>query len=171
MAAALLELEDYKAAALLTETLLKRHPDSPLADQFLYMHAFCVVLAGRLRARDRRRPQGRRRQVPQPHRRAWWPARTAGWRPTSSARSTTAGWTRPGAIACYEKVADRFADAKEAIEYFTRKDLSLDEVKTFVPRQGAGRPARRRRPARLRADGQDGAAHPARRSATSPRRR
>ena len=37
------------------------------------------------------------------------------------------------AIAEYTKVEDRFADAKQAIEYFARKDISLPEVSTIKP--------------------------------------
>ena len=37
------------------------------------------------------------------------------------------------AIVEYEKVKDLFPDAKEAIDYFTRKQLKLDEVTTFTP--------------------------------------
>ncbi len=38
------------------------------------------------------------------------------------------------AIVEYEKVKDLFSDAKEAIAYFTRKKLKLDEVTTFTPK-------------------------------------
>src|SRR5436190_2103992 len=41
------------------------------------------------------------------------------------------------AIAEYTRVADRFADAKQAIEYFTRPDISLPEVTTVKPGEAA----------------------------------
>ena len=41
------------------------------------------------------------------------------------------------AIEEYEKVKEQFPDAKEAIEYFTRKDVKLDEVTTFKPGEAA----------------------------------
>lgn len=37
------------------------------------------------------------------------------------------------AIEFYTKVKDKFADAAEAISYFERRDISLDEVATFEP--------------------------------------
>ncbi len=41
------------------------------------------------------------------------------------------------AIAQYTRVEDRFADAKQAIEYFTRKAISLPEVTTVKPGEAA----------------------------------
>jgi hypothetical protein len=38
-----------------------------------------------------------------------------------------------GAIAAYTKVRQRFADATEAIKFFSRKEISLDEVTTIKP--------------------------------------
>ncbi|MDP2898061.1 MAG: alpha-2-macroglobulin family protein, partial [bacterium] len=39
------------------------------------------------------------------------------------------------AIESYQKVKDRFSDAKEAIEYFEQKGLSFEDVSTFLPNE------------------------------------
>jgi len=41
------------------------------------------------------------------------------------------------AIAEYTKVKKRFSDAIEAIQFFNRKEISLDEVTTIVVRRGS----------------------------------
>ncbi len=133
LATALLDLEQYEAAIARCEAYAQRYPNSQLLDSFWYIvgyshfelehpeealkmcrkvaeAAFPVPETGGTRAADNR----------------WEAIYIMGQIYHSLGQAAQA-------ISEYAKVEQRFADASEAIKFFNRKAISLDEVTTLQP--------------------------------------
>ncbi len=129
---AYLKLQDYKSTVDLCEDLRRRYPTSRFFDSFEYVEALArwhlgqydpaITLATKVAEKEYTLPDGTRRPSDNKDLATYivgqiWHARG---RPAE-------------AIDYYEKVEKTFADAAEAIDFFTRMDLSLEEVSTFEP--------------------------------------
>jgi hypothetical protein len=129
---AYLNLQDYTSTVSLCRDLRRRYPKSRFYDSFEYVEALArwnleqydraIGLATRVAETTYTLPDGTRKVSDNRDLATYivgqiWHARG---RPAQ-------------AIDFYEKVEDTFADAAEAIDYFTHKDLSLEEVATFEP--------------------------------------
>jgi len=137
-ASALLEMKKHADAVAACERYAKRYPASDLLDSFWYMIGYCHFATGEHRsaldmcrkvaeAKHRDRQSGR--QVESLNK----------WQAVYILGQVFHSLGQPAdAIREYRRVEDRFADAKEAIEYFTRKAIALPEVTTVKP----GEPAR-----------------------------
>lgn len=129
---AYLNLQDYTSTVTLCRDLRRRYPKSPFYDSFEYVEALArwnleqydraIGLATRVAETTYTLPDGTRKVSDNRDLATYivgqiWHARG-----------------RPArAIDFYEKVEDTFADAAEAIDYFTHKELALEEVETFEP--------------------------------------
>ena len=132
-ASALLEAEAYDAAAEACERYANRYPQSDLLDAFWYVIGYCRFAMGqhqaamdmcRKVAENQRVDKATGRTVPSPNK---WPAIfILGQIHHSLGQAAEA-------VREYRRVEDRFNDAKRAIEYFLRKDITLPEVTTFRP--------------------------------------
>jgi tetratricopeptide (TPR) repeat protein len=137
LANALLELKDYKGAIAACSRYAERFRESELVDSFWYVIGFghfalgqheqalemCkkVAEAKRLDKRSGREEESRNK---------WRAVYIRGQVYHSLGRALEA-------IREYERVADKYADAKEAIDYFRRKAIELPEVLTVKPNQPA----------------------------------
>ncbi len=122
---ALLELKAYKEVIARATKFAARYPKSDYLDSFWYIVAYRAFRLGRASSRRSRWPKRwPRRSGSTSKPAARWKARTNGKRFTSWARSITASGKAAKAIAEYTRVEDRFADAKQAIAYFTRQEIS-----------------------------------------------
>ena len=132
MVNAYLELGDFKSTVALCRALRKRFPDSSFLDNFEYVEALAlwnlgeydaaVALASKVAETVYTLPDGTRKPSDNKDLALYiigqiWHARR---QPEK-------------AIAYYSKVNDKFADAAEAIDYFQRRSIELEEVSTFEP--------------------------------------
>jgi uncharacterized protein YfaS (alpha-2-macroglobulin family)/tetratricopeptide (TPR) repeat protein len=133
---AYLKLEDYESTSELCRTLKKRYPDSPYLDSFEYVEALAlwnlskhdeaIALATKITENVYTLADG-----------------TKGPSPNRDLALYIVGqiWHGRGeptkAIEFYTKVRGKFADAAEAIAYFEREDIQLEEVTTYEPGQKA----------------------------------
>ena len=132
---ALLELESYDQAAAACDRYARRYPDSDLLDSFWYIIGYCRFATGehakalemcRRVAEAKRVDRQTGREAESPNK--WRAIYIMGQVHHSLGEAADA-------IREYRRVADRFADAKEAIEYFARKRIALAEVTTVRPGQ------------------------------------
>ena len=133
MATALLELDQYQQAIDSCQRYVARYPSSPDVDGFWYTIGFCHFALGQHKdALDVcskvvdmkvKNPQTGRMGESQNRHRAIY---ILGQIYHSLGQAADA-------IEQYTRVSERFADAKEAIAYFTRRDISLPEVTTIEP--------------------------------------
>jgi len=133
LANALLDLERYSDVIARCEQFAKRYPDSKLLDSFWYVigysqfaqgkHAAALEMCRKVADWKRVDPQTKAETIAVNH---WQSIYIMGQVYHSLGKAAEA-------IGEYDKVKDRFADAKEAIDFFTRKDLSLPEVTTVKP--------------------------------------
>ncbi|NQT40728.1 MAG: tetratricopeptide repeat protein, partial [Planctomycetes bacterium] len=130
---ALLELKAYDEATEACTRYAKRYPDSDLLDSYWYMVGYCHFATGkheealamcRKVAEAKRTDKKTGRTVESPNK--WRAVYILGQVYHSLGDAADA-------IEEYTRVEDRFADAKEAIAYFTRKAIDLPEVTTFKP--------------------------------------
>jgi len=127
-------LKDFQSVVDLCAGLGPRFPNSPFLDSFEYVEAVArwnlgdydkaIALATRVAEKVYTLPDGTRKPSDNRDLALYivgqiWHARG---RPAE-------------AIEFYAKVKDKFPDAAEAVQYFERKDLSLEEVATFEPGQ------------------------------------
>ena len=133
---ALLDLKAYAQAAEACNRYAARYPKSRLLDSFWYMIGYCHFARGqhqqalqmcrRVAEAEHVDPAtGRRAESPN----KWQAIYILGQIHHSLGQAAQA-------IQYYRRVQDRFADAREAIQYFLRKQISLPEVTTVAP----GRP-------------------------------
>ena len=115
----------------------KRYPKSDLLDSYWYMIGYCHFAMGeheaalemcRKVAEAKRIDKQTGREVESPNK--WQAIYILGQVHHSLGQAAEA-------IREYRRVEDRFADAKEAIEYFSRKAIELPEVTTVKPGQPA----------------------------------
>lgn len=134
---ALLELKAYRQAIERARQFAARYPNSEYLDSFWFVIGYghfalgeaeaalemCRQVADTLRVDPR---TGRETET----RNKWQAVYMLGQIYHSLGQAVLA-------IAEYGRVADRFDDARKAIEYFRRKDLALPEVTTVLPGQPA----------------------------------
>ena len=134
---ALLELRAYKQVISQAGKFAARYPKSDYLDSFWYITAYghfalgqheqALVMARKVSEHKHVDPQtGREMESPN----KWEAIYIMGQVYHSLGDAARA-------IAEYTRVEDRFADAKQAIEYFTRKDISLPEVTVIRPEKAA----------------------------------
>lgn len=134
---ALLETKAYAQAARAAERYAARYPQSELLDSFWYILGYCHFAAGRPKEAlemcrrvaeatrvDRR--TGAKVESPNKYRAIY----ILGQVYHSLGQAAEA-------VAQYRRVEDRFADAKEAIQYFLRRAIELPEVTTVRPGEPA----------------------------------
>jgi hypothetical protein len=134
---ALLEMKSYKDAAGACDRYAQRYPKSDLLDSFWYIIGYCDFATGqhekalemcRKVAETKRidKKTGAEVESPNKHRAVY----ILGQVFHSLGKAAEA-------IQEYRRVEDRFADAKEAIEYFLRKAIELPEVSAVKPGEPA----------------------------------
>ncbi|MGQ9575090.1 MAG: tetratricopeptide repeat protein [Thermoguttaceae bacterium] len=130
---ALLEMKSYDQAAAACNRYASRYPHSELLDSFWYIIGYCQFASGRHEqalemcrrvAQSKRIDRRTGRETESPNK--WRAIYILGQIAHSLGRAAEA-------IAEYRRVEDRFADAKEAIQYFLRKAIELPEVSTVQP--------------------------------------
>ena len=133
LANALLDLEQYEPAIARCDQYAERYPESRLIDSYWYITGYSEFALGRheealetcRRVADAKFPAGND-----------GPERDADnkWEAIYIMGQVYHSLGRPGdAIEEYERVGERFADAAEAIRFFTEKEIALDEVTTLHP--------------------------------------
>jgi uncharacterized protein YfaS (alpha-2-macroglobulin family)/outer membrane protein assembly factor BamD (BamD/ComL family) len=133
LANGLLDIDQFDAALKRGERYAARYPESELLDSFWYIVGLCQFELGHpqealdmcrkvAEAKFKDKATGGDRDA----RNKWEALYIMGQVYHSLGRAGDA-------IAEYSKVKDRFADAAEAIGYFSRKAISLDEVTTIKP--------------------------------------
>ncbi|WP_158265496.1 tetratricopeptide repeat protein [Blastopirellula marina] len=133
LASGMTELEQYDQTIKLCEKYSARYPKSEHLSSYWYLTAFCHFA------------------LSQPQDALQMSAKVAESVPVSAQNSDSVAaqnrWRAiyimgqihhslnqaAQAIDDYQQVKDRFIDAAQAIEYFTRQDISLDEVTSFLP--------------------------------------
>jgi hypothetical protein len=131
MAAAYLELDQLEQAASWCQQAIKRYPQSALLDSYLYIKGYthfklrqydqALKLCRRVAEEKFRTPSGELR-----------PSENRYLATYIMGQIYHAMGQPEKAIEQYEKVKDRFADAKEAISYFRQRKLHLPEVTTIA---------------------------------------
>jgi alpha-2-macroglobulin len=132
---ALLELKQYPEAIAACERYAKRYKTSDLLDSYWYMIGYCHFATGEHDAAlrmCRKVAEARRIDKLSGHEveslNKWQAVYILGQVHHSLGQAAEA-------IREYRRVEDRFADAKEAIEYFNRKAIKLPEVTLVKPGQ------------------------------------
>ena len=137
LANAMLELKQYKPVIAAATKFAQRYQDSDYLDSFWYIVAYGHFALGeheqalemaRKVADSKHVDKQTGREVESPNK--WQAVYIMGQVFHSLGKAAEA-------IAEYTRVEDRFADAKQAIEYFTRKAISLPEVTTVKPGEAA----------------------------------
>jgi TolA-binding protein len=133
---ALLELGAYDKTAAACARYAERYPKSSLLDTYWYIIGYCHFAAGRHQAAiEMCRKVAEAKLVdaatgrPRESTNKWQAVYILGQVYHSLGRAAEA-------VRQYQRVEDRFADAKRSIEYFLRKSIDLAEVTTVRP----GRP-------------------------------
>ena len=134
MASAVFDLEDYRQAIKLCDAFAKRYPDSTLLDSFWYVIGYSQFALGehdtalamcKEVAEAKRKDKSTGLSVDAANK----------WQAIYIMGQIYHSLGRPDdAISQYKKVKDRFADAAEAISFFTRQEISLPEVSTIKPK-------------------------------------
>jgi TolA-binding protein len=133
LATALIDLEQYEAVIDRSQRFADRYPNSRLLDSFWYMMGY-----GHFELENPQEALQICRKVAE----ASFPVpETGGTRPADNRWEAIyimgqvyhSLGQAANAIAEYTKVKDRFADAAEAIHFFTRKSIKVDEVTTIQP--------------------------------------
>jgi len=134
---ALLELKKYQEASAACDRYAKRYPHSDLLDSYWYMIGYCHFATGQHQAalemcgkvaKAKRIDRRTGRETESPNK--WQAVYILGQVHHSLGQAAEA-------IREYRRVEDRFADAKQSIEYFNRKAIALPEVTTVKPGQPA----------------------------------
>ncbi len=137
LAGALLELEKYDTAIEACRRFVARYPESEYLDSYYFTIGFCHFALGhqdealatcRKVAQMERRDPATGQLVEATNR--WQAVYILGQIYHSLGKAADA-------IAEYRRVSDRFPDAEQAIEYFTRRNIELPEVVTIRPGEPA----------------------------------
>lgn len=137
LANALLELKAYRQAIARCESYAERYPESDYLDSFWYVVGYSHFALGeheaalemcRKVAEMKRAERQTGREIES--RNKWQAIYILGQVYHSLGKAADA-------IREYARVSDRFADAKQAIEYFTRKEMTLPEVTALAPGEKA----------------------------------
>ncbi len=134
MANSYLDLEQFEAAISRSNQFAERYPDSKLLDSFWYVIGYSQFALGKHQdalktcekvAEAKRKDPGTGLEV----------ASANKWEAIYIMGQIYHSLGQPAqAIDEYKKVEDRFPDADEAINFFTRKEISLPEVSTIRPK-------------------------------------
>ncbi|MDB5385050.1 MAG: hypothetical protein JWM11_696 [Planctomycetaceae bacterium] len=133
LANALLDLERYPEVVARCTAFAKRYPDSKLLDSFWYVIGYSEFAQGQHKdalemcrkvAEWKLVDMQTKAETPAVNR--WQAIYIMGQIYHSLGQAASA-------IGEYDKVKDRFPDAREAIDFFSRKDLALPEVTTVKP--------------------------------------
>ncbi len=133
LANALLELEVYEETIAACERFAERFPKSDYLDSFWYIIGYCQFARGQHDdalsmcdkvAKAKRVDSASGREIESPNK--WQAIYILGQIHHSLGKAENA-------ITEYKRVRDRFPDARQAIEYFTRKQIELPEVTTLKP--------------------------------------
>ena len=134
---ALLDLKAYKEAAAACDRYAKRYPKSELLDSYWYVIGYCHFATGEHKAALEmcRKVAEAKRIDPatgreEESRNKWQAIYILGQVYHSLGEAAEA-------IREYRRVEDRFADAKQSIDYFLRKAIELPEVATVKPGEPA----------------------------------
>ena len=133
LANALLDLEQYPAAIDRCTRFAQRYPDSRLLDSFWYVIGYSQFALGRHddALKTCRQVADYKRKDPVSGVEL---AATNQWQAIYIMGQVFHSLGKPAdAITEYQKVKDRFADASEAIDFFTRKEITLPEITTVKP--------------------------------------
>jgi alpha-2-macroglobulin len=132
---AFLDLEKYQAAIARSRRAVARYPDSGLADSFWYVVGYSQYELGQSddALATCRKVAEMMHKDPQsgelvPAENKWQAVYITGQIFHSLGKPTEA-------LAAYERVQDKFPDAREAIDFFVHRRLSLPEVVTLRPNQ------------------------------------
>jgi len=134
---ALLDVEDYDRASAACDRYATRYPKSDLLDSYWYMIGYCRFATGehkaalqmcRKVAEAMRIDRTTGREVESTNK--WRAIFILGQVHHSLGEAARA-------IVEYRRVEDRFPDAKQSIDYFTRKAIELPEVTTIKPGEAA----------------------------------
>ena len=133
LASSLLDLEQFEATIARSERFGERYPDSELLDSFWYMIGYSQFALGQHEAalETCRKVAEAVRKDPRTGieleaRNKWQAVYIMGQIHHSLGSAAEA-------IAEYKRVIERFADANEAVQFFTRKDIKLPEITTVKP--------------------------------------
>ncbi len=130
----LLDIDSYEEAAAACGRYAERFPKSNLLDAFWYVIGYCRFAMGKhddalamcrkvAEAKRIDEQTGREKESDDK------------WRAIYILGQIHHSLGQPAeAIAEYRRVEDRFPDAKQSIDYFTRKDIQLPEVTTVKPK-------------------------------------
>ena len=134
----LLDIDAYEQAAAACGRYAERFPKSDLLDAFWYVIGYCRFAMGnhddalamcRKVAEAKRIDEQTGREKESDDK----------WRAIYILGQIHHSLGQPAeAIAEYRRVEDRFPDAKQSIDYFTRKDIQLPEVTTVEPKKPVG---------------------------------
>src|SRR5258708_2255021 len=144
LANALLDLEKYQAAIQRCGAFAERYPDSKLLDSFWYVIGYSQFAIGKHDAALEmcRRVADYKRRDPATGVEL---AAANEWQAIYIMGQVFHSLGKPAeAIAEYNRVKDRFADAGEAIDFFTRKEINLPEITTVKPGTAAKVPLKYR---------------------------
>lgn len=133
LASAVLDLEQYEQVIKRCEDFAKRYPESDLLDSFWYLIGYSQFAQGEHEAAlamCRKVSETKRKDK----RTGAEIEATNKWQAIYIMGQIYHSLGKPSeAIAQYERVKERFSDATEAIDFFTRKDIALPEVTTVNP--------------------------------------
>ncbi len=133
----LLGLDAYPAAIAACERFAKRYPKSEYLDSYWYVIGFCQFAEGDHKAALEMCEKVSRSETVDPETGTRSDSRNK-WRAIYILGQIHHSLGEPReAIREYERVKERFVDAKQAIDYFSRKQIELPEVTTVMP----GKPA------------------------------
>jgi len=130
---ALLELKRYDPAAAACNRYAQRYPKSDLVDSYWYIIGYCHFASGRhQQALEMCRKVAEAKRIDK--RTGAETESTNKWRAVYILGQVFHSLGEAAqAIQEYRRVEDRFADAKEAIQYFLRKAIELPEVTAVKP--------------------------------------
>jgi tetratricopeptide (TPR) repeat protein len=132
---ALLDLEKYQAAIDRSLRAVTRFPESALADSFWYVIGYSQYELGQSEDALKTCRQVAEMQHKDPHTGELVPAENK-WQAVYITGQIFHSLGKPAqALAEYERVKDKFPDAREAIDFFVHRRLSLPEVVTLRPNE------------------------------------
>jgi uncharacterized protein YfaS (alpha-2-macroglobulin family)/tetratricopeptide (TPR) repeat protein len=133
LASALLDLEQYDGAISRCRKFAERYPDSKLLDSFWYVIGYSQFALGRHEAALEMCSKVAKALRKDP-RTGVDVAAANKWQAIYIMGQVYHSLGKPAkAIAEYKRVKDRFSDAGEAIDFFSRKDIKLPEITTVKP--------------------------------------
>lgn len=133
LANALIDLERYPEVVTRCTAFAKRYPDSKLLDSFWYVIGYSDFAQGLNKEALEMCRKVAEWKLVDPQTKAETPAVNRWQAIYIMGQIYHSLGQAASAIAEYDKVKDHFADAREAIDFFSRKDLTLPEVTTVKP--------------------------------------